>query len=307
MFAYVLRRLIISVPLLIALVAVVFIMLRTVVPGDIAVLLAGDNATPAQIERIRADLGLDKSIPEQFVIFLGKLVRGDLGVSARDRQPVLDRIKVAMPITLTLAFFTSLFAIFFGLLIGVLTAYRANTWIDNTLRMLSVLGASMPTFWVGLMLILLFAVYLGWLPVQGSMTPRGLILPVLTLGIGATAGLSRLTRASMLEVLNSDYVRTARAKGLGEFVVVLGHAFRNALLPALTLIGVLVGGLLGGSVITESIFGLPGMGTLAIQAISNRDYPIVQGVVLVIAAIYLLVNLVVDITYALVNPRIRFG
>jgi peptide/nickel transport system permease protein len=165
----------------------------------------------------------------------------------------------------------------------------------------------MPTFWVGLMLILLFSVYLGWLPVQGSMTPKGMILPVLTLGIGATAGLSRLTRASMLEVLNSDYVRTARAKGLGEYVVVLGHAFRNALIPALTLIGVLVGGLLGGSVITESIFGLPGMGTLAIQGISNRDYPMVQGVVLVIAAIYLLVNLVVDITYALVNPRIRFN
>lgn len=307
MFAFIVRRLLISVPLLIALVAVVFVMLRTVVPGDVASLLAGDSATPQQIEMLRAELGLDKPIPTQFGIFLLNALKGDLGRSAITRQPVVERILLAMPITLVLSLVTAIFATVVGLAVGVITAYRANTWVDNVLRIGSVFGASMPSFWVGLMLILLFAVYLSWLPVQGSMTPRGLILPVLTLGIGATAGLSRLTRASMLEVLNSDYIRTARAKGLGERAVVLAHGLRNALIPALTLIGVLIGGLLGGSVITESIFGLPGMGTLAINAIHNRDYPIVQGVVLVIAAIYLFVNLLVDITYALVNPRIRFN
>jgi peptide/nickel transport system permease protein len=238
---------------------------------------------------------------------LANLAQGDLGRSAITRQPVTARILQAMPITLTLAVLTAIVATLLGLLLGVITAYYANSWLDNLLRVLVVFGASMPSFWIGPMLILIFAVWLRTLPVQGSMTGAGLVLPIATLGIGAMAGLSRITRAGMLEVLNSDYIRTARAKGLRERTVILGHAFRNALIPAITLIGVQFGGLLGGSVITEKIFGLPGMGTLAINAIHNRDYPVVQGVVLVIAAIYLLVNLLVDIAYAFVNPRIRYG
>jgi peptide/nickel transport system permease protein len=306
MLLYIIRRLLIAVPLMIALVAVVFVMLRTVVPGDVAALLAGDQASPQQVEALRREMGLDRPIPIQFGIFLGNLARGDLGRSAITRQPVTSRIVQAMPITLTLATLTALLATTIGLALGVITAYYANSWLDNLLRVVVVFGASMPTFWVGPMLILIFAVWLRSLPVQGSMTASGLVLPVLTLGIGAMAGLSRLTRAGMLEVLNSDYIRTARAKGLRERAVVLVHAFRNALIPAVTLIGVQFGGLLGGSVITEKIFGLPGMGTLAINAIHNRDYPVVQGVVLVIAGIYLLVNLLVDIVYAFVNPRIRY-
>lgn len=307
MLIFIARRLAISIPLMIGLVAVVFVMLRTVVPGDVAALLAGDQATAEQVEAMRREMGLDRPIPVQFGIFLGNLVQGDLGRSAITRQPVTDRIVQAMPITLVLAFATALVATMGGLILGIITAYKANSWLDNLLRVIVVFGAAMPSFWVGPMLILIFAVGLRLLPVQGSMTTQGMILPVLTLGIGAMAGLSRLTRASMLEVLNSDYIRTARAKGLREQAVVLGHAFRNALIPALTLIGVQIGLLLGGSVITEKIFGLPGMGTLAINAIHNRDYPVVQGVVLVIAAIYLIVNLVVDVAYAFVNPRIRYN
>lgn len=306
MGSFILRRLLISVILLLAIVTIVFVMLRTLVPGDPTDLMIPDTAPPQVQEEIRHNLGLDKSIFEQYVIYLGNVLQGDMGRSFRDWRPVGPRIMQAMPITLTLATLTTVFASVMGLAIGVITAYRANTWIDNSLRVASVLGASMPTFWVGLMLILLFAVYLGWLPVMGSMTPKGLIMPVLTLGIGATAGLSRLTRASMLEVLSSDFIRTARGKGLGESKVIMGHAFRNALLPAITLIGLLIGGFLGGSVITESIFGLPGMGTLAITAIQTRDYPMIQGVVLVVSAIYLIVNLLVDITYGFVNPRIRY-
>jgi peptide/nickel transport system permease protein len=306
MLVFVVRRLLISIPLMIGLVAIVFVVLRTAVPGDVAALLAGDQATPEMVEAIRRDMGLDRPIPVQFGIFLANLAQGDLGRSAITRQPVTARILQAMPITLTLATLTALIATLLGLLLGVITAYYANSWLDNLLRVLVVFGASMPSFWIGPMLILIFAVWLRTLPVQGSMTTAGLVLPIATLGIGAMAGLSRITRAGMLEVLNSDYIRTARAKGLHERTVVLGHAFRNALIPAITLIGVQFGGLLGGSVITEKIFGLPGMGTLAINAIHNRDYPVVQGVVLVIAAIYLLVNLLVDIAYAFVNPRIRY-
>ncbi len=306
MGSFILRRLLISLILLLAIVTIVFVMLRTLVPGDPSEIFVPDTAPPAVQEEIKRSLGLDKSIFEQYIIYMGNLFKGDMGRSFRDWRPVGPRIAQAMPVTLTLAMLTTLMASTIGLAIGVLTAYKANTWIDNSLRVGSVLGASMPTFWVGLMLILIFSVYLGWLPVMGSMSLKGMILPVVTLGLGATAGLSRLTRASMLEVLSSDFIRTARGKGLGERSVVMSHAFRNALLPAITLIGLLIGGFLGGSVITESIFGLPGMGTLAITAIQTRDYPMIQGVVLVVSAIYLVVNLLVDITYGFVNPRIRY-
>jgi peptide/nickel transport system permease protein len=212
---------------------------------------------------------------------------------------------VALPVTLTLTLTTFVYIMLLGLTIGVVTAYWQDTWVDNLLRLVSVLGASMPTFWLGLMLILLFAVTLGWLPVISNVSPRGMILPTLTLGTGAAAGLGRLVRANMLDVLSSDYIRAARAKGAREATVVLHHALRNTLIPVVTIAGFTIGGLLGGAVITESIFGLGGLGTLAIIAIQTRDYAVIQGDVLFISVVYLMINLLADVTYAFVDPRIR--
>ncbi|MCL4562747.1 MAG: ABC transporter permease [Chloroflexi bacterium] len=307
MLTYILRRLFISIFLVLALIAVVFFMLRTVVPGDPALVLAGENAPPEVIEQIRHNQGLDKPVIVQFLYFLRNLSHGDLGRSSMTRELVTQRLVEAMPITLTLTGLCFVYTMLLGILIGVITAYWHDTWLDNLIRVLTVTGASMPTFWFGLMLILIFAVGFGILPVQGGLSVRGMILPTICLGTGSAAYLARLVRAAMLEVLNSDYVRTARAKGVRELGVVLKHALRNALIPILTVAGFQIGGLLGGAVITESIFGLPGMGTLSINAIHNRDYSLIQGTVLFIVVIYLFVNLLVDISYAYVDPRIRYN
>ena len=307
MIDYVIRRLLISVVLAFALTAVIFFMLRTVVPGDPAEVMAGENAPPAVVEQIRQNMGLDKPLMVQFWIFLKNTAHGDLGVSNQTQEPVTKRLLEAMPVTIRLTLYCFIYTMVLGILIGVLTAYWHDTWIDNLLRILTVTGASMPTFWLGLMLILVFAVFLGILPVFGSTDIRGMILPVLCLGTGSATYLARLVRSAMLEVLNSDYIRMARAKGVPETGVVLKHALRNALIPILTVAGFQIGGLLGGAVITESIFSLPGMGTLSINAIQGRDYPVIQGTTLFIVIIYLFVNLLVDISYAYVDPRIRYN
>ncbi len=306
MTEYIIRRLLVSVVLVLALTAVVFFMLRTVVPGDPAQVLAGENAPPAVVEQIRKNQGLDKPVMVQFWVFLKNLARGDLGRSSMTRQPVIERVLEAMPVTLRLTALCFIYTMVLGIFVGVVTSYWHDTWLDNVMRLITVTGASMPTFWLGLMLILIFAVGLGVLPVMGSTDVRGMVLPVLTLGTGSAAFLARLVRAAMLEVLNSDYVRTARAKGVHEQIVILKHALRNALIPILTVAGFQIGGLLGGAVITESIFGLPGMGTLSINAIHNRDYSLIQGSTLFIVVAYLFVNLLVDISYAYVDPRIRY-
>lgn len=306
MLSYIARRLFTSVFLVLALTAVIFFMLRTVVPGDPAVIMAGENAPPELIDQIRINMGMDKPLIVQFGIFLENLVRGDLGRSTQTRQLVTERLIQAMPVTIRLTLYSFAYTMLLGIAIGVITAYWHDTWLDNLMRVLSVTGASMPTFWLGLMLILVFSVYYGVLPVLGSTELRGMILPVVTLGTGSAAYLARLVRAAMLEVLNSDYIRTARAKGVVERVVVLKHALRNALIPIITVAGFQIGGLLGGAVITESIFGLPGMGTLSINAIHNRDYPLIQGSTLFICLAYLFVNLIVDVMYAYVDPRIRY-
>jgi peptide/nickel transport system permease protein len=303
---YIIRRLIQSVFLVLALVAVIFFMLRTVVPGDPALVLAGENAPPEVIQEIRVQQGLDKPLLEQFWVFLKNLSRGDLGKSSMTRQPVIDRLVAAMPITITLTLACFAYTMVLGIIVGIVTAYWHDTWLDNVVRIITVTGASAPTFWLGLMLILLFAVFLGVLPVFGELSFRGMILPALTLGTGSASYLARLVRGAMLEVLNSDYIRTARAKGVRELGVVLKHALRNALIPILTVAGFQIGGLLGGAVITESIFGLAGMGTLAINAIHNRDYALIQGNTLFICLAYLFVNLIVDVMYAYVDPRIRY-
>jgi len=305
MVNYILRRVLIAIPLVLALVTIVFVLLRTLVPGDPATILAGETATLARIEEIRIQQGLDKPLPVQFGIYLLHLVQGDLGRSSITYQPVTDRIRVALPVTLALTSTTFVYIMLLGLLIGVAAAYWQDTWLDNLLRVVSVFSGSMPTFWFGLMLMLLFAVALGWLPVISDLSLRGLVLPTLTLGTGAAAGLGRLVRANMLDVLSSDYIRAARAKGASEVSVVLNHALRNVLIPVVTIAGFTIGDLLGGAVVTESIFGMGGLGTLAINAIHTRDYSVIQGDVLFICVVYLTCNLLADVAYAFVDPRIR--
>jgi peptide/nickel transport system permease protein len=307
MINYVIRRIFLSILLAVVLVAIVFFMLRTIVPGDPIQLLAGDHATPEMIENLRRNQGLDKPVFVQFFLFLKNALKGDLGISIFTRLPVTDRIIAAYPITIRLTFYSFVFSMTLGILLGVFTSYFHDTWLDNIMRVVSVTFASVPTFWLGLMLILVFAVWLGVLPVQGNMKSlQGLLLPAISLGAGSAASLARLVRASMLEVLNSEYIRTARAKGVVEYQVVAKHALRNALIPIITIAGFQIGGLLGGAVITEAIFGLAGMGTLVIHGIVNRDYPVIQGTVLFIAFTYLFVNLFVDVMYAYVDPRIRY-
>jgi len=306
MLNFIIRRLVITIFLAVMLVAIIFFLLRTIVPGDPVLLLAGERATPEMIESIRRHQGLDKPLPQQFYIFLTHALEGDLGRSIMTRQAVLDMVKGAYPVTIRLTALSFLFTMVVGIFTGMVTAYWHDTWLDNIMRVVTVAGASIPTFWMGLMFILIFAVWLGVLPVQGSMTVRGLIMPAITLGIGTAAFLARLVRGAMLEVLNSDYIRTARAKGLVETGVVLKHALRNALIPIITVAGFEIGGLLGGAVITENIFGLSGMGAMTITAIFNRDYPVIQGTVLFVSLTYLLVNIIVDVMYAYVDPRIRY-
>ncbi len=306
MSKYILRRILVAFPLILGVTTVVFVMLRVALPGDPAKVMAGDRATPELIEQIRHNLGLDRPVFEQYLIFLRNFVQGDLGRSVKFREPVLGVIAKAFPFTAVLTFLCVAIGTSLGLVIGVLTAVYQRTWIDNFGIVLAVLFYSIPTFWLGLMLILVFSVGLRVLPVQGVGTWKHFVLPVTTLGLGQSALIARLTRSSMIEVLSTDYVRTARAKGLTQRRVLIRHALQNTLIPVITVVGLSVGGLLGGAVITESIFHLPGVGSLAIDAISNRDYPMIQGAVILVAASFVFVNLVVDIIYAFVDPRIRY-
>lgn len=303
---YILRRTAVAIPLILAIATIVFVMLRVALPGDPAQLLAGDRATPELIEQIRKNLGLDRPIPEQYLIFLRNAVQGDLGRSVKFHEPVFGVIAKAFPFTVTLTVLSVAVGTIIGLLVGIITAVRRGTWIDHLSIVLVVFFYSIPTFWLGLMLILIFAVALRWLPVQGTGTWQHFVMPVVTLGIGEAALVARLTRSSMIEVLGTQYVQTARAKGLHERRVILGHALKNTLIPIVTVVGLSIGGLLGGAVITENIFGLPGVGRLAIEAINNRDYPMIQGTVLLVASAFVFVNLVVDIIYVYIDPRIRY-
>lgn len=303
---YILRRTAVAIPLILTIATVVFVMLRVALPGDPAQLLAGDRATPEQIEQIRRNLGLDRPVPEQYIIFLTKAAQGDLGRSVKFGEPVAGVIAKAFPFTITLTLLSVTVGTVIGLLVGILTAVRRGTWIDHVSIVLVVFFYSIPTFWLGLMLILIFAVALRWLPVQGVGTWQHFVMPVVTLGIGQAALVARLARSSMIEVLGTQYVQTARAKGLKERWVILGHALKNTLIPIVTVVGLSIGGLLGGAVITENIFGLPGVGRIAIEAINNRDYPMIQGTVLLVASAFVFVNLVVDIIYVYIDPRIRY-
>ena len=281
-------------------------MLRVAVPGDPAVLLAGDRASPELIEQIRVNLGLDRPVPEQLLIFFTRAIQGDLGRSVKFGEPVFGVIVKAFPFTILLTFLSVTVGTLIGLCVGVITAVKRGSWIDKLSIVLVVFFYSIPSFWMGLMLILIFAVALRILPVQGASTWQNFVLPVATLAVGQAALIARLTRASMIETLSAPYVQTARSKGLSERIVVLGHALKNTLIPVVTVVGLSVGGLLGGAVITENIFGLPGVGRLAIEAILERDYPMIQGTVLLVATAFVFVNLIVDVLYVYIDPRIRY-
>jgi peptide/nickel transport system permease protein len=295
-------------------VAVIVFLLLHLAPGDPATLIAGDFATAEDIARIGKQLGLDRPLPVQFVAWVGQVLQGELGTSIFSQLPVSRLIRQRLEPTLVLSVTTLVIAVLLAVPIGVLAAWRARTWVDRLVMGLAVCGLSIPVFVLGYLLIYLFAIQLGWLPVQGyvSLTQgiwpclRSILLPSLALGSIYMALIARITRASLLEVLEEDYVRTAHAKGLPTLTVVVGHALRNASIPIVTIIGVGLTLLIGGVVITESVFAIPGIGRLTVDAILRRDYPIIQAVILLSSGAYVLVNLVIDLVYTVLDPRIRY-
>jgi peptide/nickel transport system permease protein len=305
LFQYTLRRILIAVPSVLGVLIIVFAMVR-LAPGDPARMLAGELATAETIELIRIKFGLDRPLPEQFFRFVGGVFTGDLGVSTRTERAVTADIATFFPNTLELALGAILVAVLLGIPAGIIAALRPNSPIDLAVMVSALIGVSMPVFWFGLLAILVFSVQLGWFPVAGKGTLRHLVLPSLTLGLSSMAIIARMTRSSMLEVLNQDFIRTARAKGLFGSGVVLKHALRNALVPVVTVIGLQFGSLLAGAVITETVFTWPGIGGLLVVSILARDYPVVQGAVLLIAVSFILVNLLVDLIYGFIDPRIRY-
>jgi peptide/nickel transport system permease protein len=313
MYFYVVRRILATLPVL-AVVAIVVFAILYLSPGDPAALIAGDHATPQQVEAIRARLGLDLPLHEQFFGWLGRLLRGDLGISIFSNLPVTTLFLQRVEPTVALAVLTTIIAVALAVPIGIVAAWRAGSWIDRAVMSFAVLGFSFPVFVVGYLLIVVFSMTLGVLPIQGykplseGFWPflRHLILPSFALGIGFMALIARITRASVLEVLSQDYIRTARSKGLATRQVLLSHALQNAAVPIVTIIGVGIALLLGGVVVTESVFAIPGLGRLVVDAILSRDYPVIQGALLIFSAVYVLINLAIDLLYVVLDPRIRY-
>ncbi len=284
----------------------VFLLIH-LVPGDPVEAMLGEGARPADRAAMTAALGLDRPLGEQYRLYLLRLLRLDLGQSFSFQRPVLDLLAERLPATLTLAGVALVLALSLAIPLGVLAACRRGQAADSLAMGFSLLGGAIPNFWLGPLLILVFSLWLGWTPVSGREGPASLILPAITLGTSLAAILARMVRGSVLEVLGEDYIRTARAKGLAPVAVLWNHALRNAWLPVLTLVGLQLGGLLGGAVITETVFGWPGLGSLLVEAIQSRDYPVVQGAVLLVSLTYVLVNTGTDLVYAWVDPRIRGG
>ncbi|MDR7418774.1 MAG: ABC transporter permease [Armatimonadota bacterium] len=306
MWAYVAKRLLLAVPVVAGVAFLVFAMVR-IIPGDPARIIAGEAATQDVVEGIRRDLGLDRPLLQQFGTFVGGLARGELGRSIRSKAPVVEELRVRIPNTVQLAAAALIVSIVVGVGAGVVSAIRPYSMLDTGVMLVALAGLSMPVFWSGLMMILIFAVRLGWLPAVGTGSLAHLILPSITLGMATAAIIARMTRSSMLEVLRSDYIRTARAKGARERTVINRHALRNALIPVITVVGLQMGTLLSGAVLTESVFAWPGIGRLLVEGILSRDYPIVQAAVLIVALAFVIVNLIVDVLYAAVDPRIHYG
>jgi peptide/nickel transport system permease protein len=313
MYGYLFRRLLGTIPVMLVVAVFIFLMLR-LTPSDPAAIIAGDNANAEQIAKIRMQLGLDRPMIEQFFIWAGRMLTGDLGESFFFKKTVASLIGERIEPTLSLSFFTIVLAVLIAVPLGVLAAHRHGSWIDRVVMGFSVAGFSMPSFVIGYLLIYLFAVWLGWLPVQGYQRiaegvggwVRGLILPSLTLAIILVALIARMTRTSMLEVLSEDYIRTARAKGQNERKVLFRHALRNAAVPIVTVIGLGIALLIGGVVVTESVFTIPGLGRLTVDAVLARDYPVIQAVILLFSFAYVMINLAVDMAYTVLDPRIRY-
>jgi peptide/nickel transport system permease protein len=311
MAGYVLRRLLRAVPVLLGVSVLVFLILH-LTPGNPALVVAGPDAPPEVVRDVERALGLDQPLYVQYGRYLGRILRGDFGRSIRSREPVLGRLRSTFPVTLTLAIVGALWTAAVSVPLGIVAAYHRNSLLDIATIFIVLTGSAMPVFALGLIFLWVFAVNLRWFPIAGFAPLTTLdgwwhiALPAVTVSSGTIALLARLTRSSMLEVLTQDFVRTARAKGVREFLVVVRHAFRNALLPVITVIGLQFGFLLSGAVVTESIFSLPGMGRLLVQAIVARDFPIVQGAVLLAAVTFVLTNLFVDVAYGLADPRIRY-
>lgn len=305
MLPYFLRRLLVAIPTVLGVIIIVFAMVR-LAPGDPAVFLAGETASEADRELIRIKLGLNKSQPEQFWIFISNLVQGDLGESTRSKRAVTADLKERFPNTLELASMAILIALAVSIPAGIITAVRPGTVFDYLVTVLTLVGVSMPVFWFGLLAIMFFSVQLGWFPTSGRGTFLHVILPAVTLGVSSMAIITRMTRSAVLEVLGQDYIRTALAKGLEFRKVINKHALRNALIPVITIGGLEFGSLMAGAVITETVFSWPGIGRLLVESILARDYPVVQGAVLIIALSFIAINLIVDMLYGLVDPRIRY-
>lgn len=305
MLAFIVRRLLLTVPVVWIVVTLVFLLIH-LVPGDPVAQMLGEGASTTQVERLRHELGLDQPILTQYRAYMVGVLHGDLGVSFRNQETVARSILGRYPATIELAVASIIFAILTSVPLGVMAAIRRGHTVDHFVGFISLLGVSLPNFALGPMLILVFSIVLGLLPVSGRDGFWHLILPAVTLGGGAAATMTRMVRGSMLEEIRQDYVRTARAKGLGERAVLFGHAFRNGLIPVITLLGLQAGMLLTGTMITEIIFSWPGLGRLTYQAISARDYPLAQGCFLTIALTYIFVNLATDLLYSVVDPRIRY-
>lgn len=305
MLQYVVKRLLSTIPVLLGISFLLFFMLR-MLPGDPAQVLAGQMATPEEVELIRHQLGLDRPIHVQYTFFLGRLVQFDLGRSARTQNPVSEEIWARLPNTVLLAVVAITLACLFGIPAGIISAVRPYSLLDYLVTSSALFGISMPVFWLGLMLVVVFAVMLHLLPAGGTGTWKHVILPSFTLAAFVVAFIARMTRSTMMEVLSQDYITTGRSKGLREQVVIIKHALKNALIPIITVVGLQFGMLLGGAVLTETVFAWPGLGRLIVDSILARDYPMIQGTILVFGLLYILVNLVVDMIYAYVDPRIRY-
>jgi len=305
MIRYILKRMAMLIPVLFGVTIVSFSLLQ-IVPGDPAVLLAGEDANPDFIEAVRKEYGFDQPFHVQYFRFVSHAVLGDFGISIRNREPVINLLKQRFAFTVQLSFLSILIAAFIGLIAGVISATRQYSIFDNLSMVGALFGISMPIFWLGLLLMLVFSVYLGWFPAGGSGGLKHLLLPAIALGAASAAVIARMTRASMLEVIRQDYIRTARANGLREWVVIYKHALKNAMIPVITVFGLEFGYMLGGAVLTETVFSLPGVGRLMVEGIFQRDYAVVQGSMLLVAATFVLVNLLTDIAYALFDPKIRY-
>jgi peptide/nickel transport system permease protein len=314
MFYYITKRLIAMLPVLVLVSMIVFTIIH-LTPGDPALIMLGEEATPQALAALRHELGLDQPLPVQYLVWLSHVLRGDLGRSIRTNQPVIEAIMQRLPVTLELTILAMIISMIVAIPAGIVSATRRNSASDLISTTLALLGISMPSFFLAILLIFVFSLKVRWLPPMGY-TPfqkgvwenlRGMILPAITLGAAAMAIVARLTRSTLLEALQQDYVRTARAKGLREQAVIYSHALKNAMIPIMTILGLQIGFLLGGAVITETIFALPGVGRLVVASIFERDFPLVQGVVLFLALMHLVVNLIVDLLYAYLDPRIRMA